>query len=50
MKNVPESFKWERNHCVKRVNFTFFPQSENLFKDKKYLITTAQLQNNTDAS
>lgn len=50
MKNVPKSFKCERNHHVKRLNFTFFSQSENLFKDKKYLVRTAQLQSNTDAS
>lgn len=35
MKNVPESFKCERNHHVKRLNFTFFSQSEKSVQRQK---------------
>lgn len=51
MKYVPGSSKCRRNHCVKRVNFKFFSSvKRNLFKDKKYLIRTAQLSSNIGAS
>lgn len=34
MKNVPESFKCERNHHVKRLNFTFFLNQKICSKTK----------------
>lgn len=37
MENVPTSLKQGKNSCVKRVNFTFFPQSKKSLQRQKSL-------------